>query len=102
VRLSDVATVERGTRNSRSAARFNNQPAVLLTIIKGADANVIDFERLRLGLPEIVYDLPARGRRLIQRATGYTATVKSGEVIFREGEPTGALPGKLLRGPQAA
>jgi len=92
--------VHRQTRHTAEFYGFRDRG--LLAPGMKADANVIDFERLRLGLPEIVYDLPARGRRLIQRATGYTATVKSGEVIFREGEPTGALPGKLLRGPQAA
>src|SRR5581483_977591 len=59
VRLSDVATVERGTRNSRSAARFNNQPAVLLTVIKGADANVIDtVDRIKELIPEIKRWIP--------------------------------------------
>jgi N-acyl-D-aspartate/D-glutamate deacylase len=46
----------------------------------------------------MVYDLPGGARRLLQRATGYTATIVSGEVIMRDGEPTGALPGRLLRG----
>ena len=45
-----------------------------------------------------MFDLPAGGRRLLQKATGYTATVKAGAVTFRDGEATGALPGKLLRG----
>ena len=47
------------------------------------------------------YDLPARGRRLIQKADGYVATIVSGETTYREGEPTGALPGRLVRGAQA-
>ena len=63
-----------------------------------ADLNVIDFDRLNLALPELVHDLPANGRRFIQRATGYTATIVSGEVILENGEHTGALPGKLIRG----
>jgi N-acyl-D-aspartate/D-glutamate deacylase len=63
-----------------------------------ADLNVIDFARLRLGRPYIVHDLPARGRRLMQTADGYVATIVSGAVTYREGEPTGALPGKLVRG----
>ncbi len=67
-----------------------------------ADVNVIDHERLALRPPEMVFDLPANGRRLVQRAIGYRATVKSGQVIFQDGEPTGALPGKLVRGPQPA
>lgn len=65
-----------------------------------ADLNVIDFERLRLRPPYIVHDLPASGRRLMQTADGYVATVVSGAVTYRGGEPTGALPGKLVRGAQ--
>jgi N-acyl-D-aspartate/D-glutamate deacylase len=68
---------------------------------KKADLNVIDWERLQLALPELVFDLPAGARRLIQRARGYDATIVSGQVTFLQGEHTGALPGKLLRGPQA-
>ena len=62
------------------------------------DVNVIDLDRLQLHRPEMVYDLPGGARRLLQRATGYTATIVSGEVVVRDGEPTGALPGRLLRG----
>ena len=65
-----------------------------------ADVNVIDFDNLTLRAPEMVFDLPAGGRRLIQRAEGYLATIKRGEVIYRGGEATGALPGQLIRGPQ--
>jgi N-acyl-D-aspartate/D-glutamate deacylase len=63
-----------------------------------ADLNVIDYDRLSLFAPDVAYDLPAGGRRLIQRASGYVATVVAGEVTYRDGEPTGALPGRLLRG----
>lgn len=66
-----------------------------------ADVNVINLDTLALEAPEMVYDLPADGRRLIQRARGYEATVKRGQVIFRHGTATGALPGRLLRGAQA-
>lgn len=62
------------------------------------DLNVIDFERLRLLPPHMVYDLPSGARRLMQEAEGYVATIVSGEVIYRDGKPTGALPGKLVRG----
>ena len=65
-----------------------------------ADLNIIDFEHLNVDAPQMVTDLPAGGRRLVQRAQGYRATIKSGTVIFRDGEATGALPGKLLRGHQ--
>lgn len=62
-----------------------------------ADANIIDFDRLRLHRPEAVFDLPAGGRRLVQRAEGYEITIKSGEIIFNNGQHSGALPGKLVR-----
>jgi len=65
-----------------------------------ADVNVIDFDRLRLHSPEIVFDLPAGGKRLIQKADGYTATIISGQVAFENGKPTGTLNGKLIRGAQ--
>ena len=67
-----------------------------------ADLNVIDYARLKLKAPQVAYDLPAGGRRLIQRAQGYVATLVAGEVTYRGGEPTGALPGRLLRGAQSA
>ena len=67
-----------------------------------ADINVIDFDHLRLGVPTIQRDLPAGGRRLMQRASGYDVTVVGGAVTYRNGEATGALPGRLVRGHQAA
>ena len=67
-----------------------------------ADLNVIDFHRLRLEAPVMAYDLPAGGKRLLQRARGYRATIVSGQVVSRDGEPTAALPGRLVRGPQPA
>ena len=67
-----------------------------------ADVNVIDFERLRLHRPEALYDLPAGGKRLVQRVEGYRYTVKAGEVTFEDGEHTGALPGALVRGGRPA
>ena len=67
-----------------------------------ADLNLIDFDRLKLNVPYMVYDLPTGARHLMQDAKGYVATVKSGQVIYREGQPTGALPGRLIRGRQAA
>jgi N-acyl-D-aspartate/D-glutamate deacylase len=66
-----------------------------------ADVNVIDYGRLKLKAPQVAYDLPAGGRRLIQRAEGYVATIVAGEVTYRDGEPTDALPGRLLRGAQS-
>jgi N-acyl-D-aspartate/D-glutamate deacylase len=67
-----------------------------------ADVNVIDFERLRLFRPEAIHDLPAGGKRLVQRVEGYRYTIKSGEVTFDDGAHTGALPGGLVRGGREA
>jgi N-acyl-D-amino-acid deacylase len=69
---------------------------------KKADANVVDFEALQLLPPVLVHDLPAGGRRLIQKARGFDATIVSGEVTMRNGEHTGALPGRLIRGARQA
>jgi len=62
-----------------------------------ADVNVIDFEGLTMQKPEIVHDMPASGRRFIQRVSGYEATLVAGAPIFERGEHTGALPGRLVR-----
>jgi N-acyl-D-amino-acid deacylase len=67
-----------------------------------ADVNLIDLDALAIRPPEMVFDLPAAGRRLVQGATGYRMTVKSGTVVFEDGTPTGALPGRLVRGPQCS
>ena len=63
-----------------------------------ADINVIDFDNLRLHVPDIAYDLPAGGRRMLQRATGYRHTFVAGTEIMSNGESTGATPGRLVRG----
>jgi N-acyl-D-aspartate/D-glutamate deacylase len=63
-----------------------------------ADLNIIDFDALRLHAPEVVHDLPAGGRRLLQRADGYRHTLVNGIEIMCNGQATGELPGKLLRG----
>jgi N-acyl-D-aspartate/D-glutamate deacylase len=62
-----------------------------------ADINVIDFEQLRFLKPEVVYDLPAGGKRLVQRARGYRHTFVAGTETLRDDEHTGELPGRLLR-----
>ena len=64
-----------------------------------ADLIVFDPETVGVELPEVVHDLPAGARRLVQRARGFAASVVNGEIILRDGKPTGALPGRLLRGP---
>jgi N-acyl-D-aspartate/D-glutamate deacylase len=66
-----------------------------------ADLNILDPARLALNAPEVVHDLPSGGRRLVQRAEGYLATVVNGVVVHRDGTATGHLPGRLVRGPQA-
>ena len=63
-----------------------------------ADVNVIDYDNLALHKPEMVYDLPGGGKRLVQGAEGYKATICSGVVTYRDGEHTGQLPGRLIRG----
>jgi N-acyl-D-amino-acid deacylase len=67
-----------------------------------ADINVIDLEKVKLGKPWLAFDLPAGGKRLLQKAEGYVCTIKSGQITFRDGEYLGVHPGKLIRGPQAA
>lgn len=92
--------VEKQTR--RSAASYGLDDRGVLAPGWKADINIIDFAALKLKRPEIVYDLPAGGKRLIQRAEGYRHTFVSGIETMRDGEPTGALPGVLVRGPQSA
>ncbi len=67
-----------------------------------ADVNVIDFDRLAVARPEMHHDLPAGGRRVLQRATGYRHTIVAGQETYADGSPTGALPGRLVRGAQPA
>ena len=82
---------------SKTAKAFGMFDRGEITEGKIADINIIDFDALQLHRPEAVFDLPAGGRRLVQRADGYDMTIKAGEVIFKAGEHTGALPGKLVR-----
>lgn len=67
-----------------------------------ADLNIIDYEKIKLRKPYVVYDLPAGGRRVLQDAEGYSFTILSGKVTYEEGVPTDALPGRLVRGAQSA
>ncbi len=67
-----------------------------------ADLNVIDLDQVKLGKPWLAFDLPAGGKRLLQKAEGYVCTIKTGVVTFKNGEWTGATPGGLIRGPQRA
>jgi|TARA_B100001105_G_scaffold25907_1_gene18147 N-acyl-D-aspartate/D-glutamate deacylase len=83
------------TRDNALAMGLNDRGL----ISKGmkADINVIDFDNLTLHAPEVVNDLPAGGKRLIQNVDGYVATIMSGKVTYRNGMKTGELPGKLIR-----
>ncbi|MEZ5167433.1 MAG: amidohydrolase family protein [Acidimicrobiales bacterium] len=81
-----------------TAELFGLKDRGTIEVGKRADLNVIDYERLNLRTPELVHDLPAGGRRLIQAAEGYVATIVAGEVTRREGVDTGARPGRLVRG----
>jgi N-acyl-D-amino-acid deacylase len=67
-----------------------------------ADLVVFDPDTVAPEMPEVARDLPAGARRLVQRARGISATVVNGEILLRDGKHTGALPGRLLRGPLAA
>ncbi len=81
-------------RNARALGMFDR--GALVPGMK-ADINVIDFDELDLSAPQVVNDLPAGGRRLVQKATGYVATMVNGQVVMEEGVSTGALPGQLVR-----
>lgn len=86
----------------RTAMLYGFADRGLLTPGHLADVNVVDLDGLELEPPEMAYDLPAGGKRLIQRAHGYLATVKSGTVVRERDEATGERPGGVLRGAQAA
>lgn len=83
---------------SKSAALVGLNDRGRIAVGYKADLNVIDLDALKLNVPTIRYDLPAGGRRMHQSADGYVATIVSGVVTQRNGQPTGALPGRLVRG----
>ena len=91
--------IRRLTSDTAGAAGLNDRG--ILAAGKKADVNVIDWDKLGADAPYVVSDLPAGGKRLLQKVHGYDATIVSGQVTFREGQATGTLPGKLVRGPQA-
>ncbi len=88
--------IKRLTRDNAAAIGLSDRG--LLQVGLKADLNVIDYDHLRLRSPEIVYDLPAGGKRLVQRTEGFDATIVSGAIVYRDGVATGALPGRLVRG----
>jgi N-acyl-D-aspartate/D-glutamate deacylase len=85
-------------QTGRTAATYGFTDRGTLQPGKRADFNLIDLDGLRLHAPEMVFDLPAGGRRLVQHVDGYETTVVAGEVTYVRGEPTGARPGRLVRG----
>jgi N-acyl-D-amino-acid deacylase len=98
-KMSLEFVVHKLTRDSASVYGLNDRGAIKPGY--KADLNVIDYDALRLDRPTMAYDLPAHGKRLIQRAQGYRYTVNAGEVTYENGAHTGALPGRLIRGGQA-
>ncbi len=103
------ARVGAGVALPQAIAALTSRPAAAVGLMdRGvlapgykADLNIIDLAALRLHAPTMARDLPAGGKRLSQRADGYRVTIKSGAVTYRDGAPTGALPGRLVRGAQA-
>jgi N-acyl-D-aspartate/D-glutamate deacylase len=92
----DLPTLVRSqTRDTARAVELHDRGVVEAGM--KADLNVIDFDRLAVRAPAIVHDLPGGGARLQQKADGYVATVVTGEVTYEYGEPTEALPGRLIR-----
>jgi N-acyl-D-aspartate/D-glutamate deacylase len=99
-RFAPEELVRRLTSDTATAAGLLDRGT--LAVGMKADINVIDWDRLGADKPYVVSDLPAGGKRLVQTVHGYEATIVSGQVTFREGTETGRLPGRLVRGPQAA
>jgi N-acyl-D-aspartate/D-glutamate deacylase len=97
-RLPVEYVVRRQTADTAAAVGLHDR-GVLAPGLR-ADVNVVDHDALSVGVPEMVRDLPAGGKRLVQRAAGYRATVVAGTVVQRDGDDTGARPGHLVRGPQ--
>ena len=91
--------VRRLTSDTAGAAGLGDRGVI--AVGKKADLNVIDYDGLEAGRPYVTYDLPAGGRRLMQKVKGYEATIVSGAVTYRNGEATGALPGRMVKGQRA-
>ncbi|MFP6663454.1 MAG: amidohydrolase family protein [Deltaproteobacteria bacterium] len=93
IALEQVVHLQTG----RTAQVYGMNDRGTLEVGRKADVNIIDFDRLQTHVPEMIFDLPAGGRRLVQRVDGYDATIVAGEVTMEHGEPTGARPGRLVR-----
>jgi N-acyl-D-aspartate/D-glutamate deacylase len=98
--LSLPFVIQRQARDTARAVGLNDR-GVLAPGYR-ADINIIDMTALRLHPPQMLFDLPAGGRRLVQRADGYRHTIVAGQETYRNGEVIGSLPGRLVRGPQPA
>jgi N-acyl-D-aspartate/D-glutamate deacylase len=94
-RIALETAIKRQTKDTAELYGLRDR-GVLATGMK-ADLNLIDLDNLRLHAPEMIFDLPADGRRFVQRVDGYRYTIVSGEVTYENGESTGALPGKIVR-----
>jgi len=103
VRARQALTLEEAVRmlSFEPATHWGFSDRGLIREGLAADLLVLDPDTVAPEMPEVVRDLPAGARRLTQRARGIAATVVNGEVVLRDGKPTGALPGQLLRGPYA-
>ena len=98
-RLSLEYAVQRQCRDTARLYGLNDRGVIEPGYL--ADLNIIDLDAIKLGEPWVAADLPAGGKRLLQKADGYVATVKSGMVTFKDGVMQGPTPGGLIRGPQA-
>ena len=98
-RWSPQELIRRLTSDTAGAAGLHDRGEV--AVGKKGDLNILDWEKIAFGRPYVTFDLPAGGRRLLQKADGYDTTIVSGQVTYRNGEPTGALPGKMVRGQRA-
>lgn len=98
-RIPIPAAIKMLTQDTAATVGLNDRG--ILSPSYKADLNVINYDALRLYTPHIAFDLPAGGRRLLQRADGYDMTIVSGVVTYRNGQSTGALPGRLVRGTQS-
>jgi len=99
-RWSPEELIRRPTSDTASAAGLNDRGVIAPG--KKGDLNILDWDKVAFGRPYVTYDLPTGGRRLLQKADGYAATIVFGAVTYRDGVATGALPGKMVRGQRAA
>ena len=98
-RLSLEYAIQRQCRDTARLYGLNDRGVIESGYL--ADLNIIDLDAIKLGEPWVAADLPAGGKRLLQQADGYVATIKSGVVTFKDGVMQGPTPGGLIRGPQA-